>query len=258
MSCPEGMKMFIIPGTEFLPPRWNSYTLLVFSLYALWKHISEEGVLWCYKASLRKRAAISRQAANYSGFAGWKNFFCVSLNSTGLNQLSKLQWFFSEKISGCLFPISPQVFLKCTWKLWRQRIMNFLFIFFRYDKVVLLVLWNKLRVRILSNIKMPFKEKLKLLCKFLKHVSRCHPHPASLSNSWYNAGFALGLPRECFPTSDLPIVPHFYCFQISFVPFAKGTFPITFLKRQIPKPLLSLGKTMVSYPFKRCLLYDGS
>jgi len=31
----------VIPGTEFLPPKWGSYSLLFFSLYALKKHVSQ-------------------------------------------------------------------------------------------------------------------------------------------------------------------------------------------------------------------------
>lgn len=42
IACPEGMKMFVIPGIEFLPPKWGSYSPLGFSLYALKKHISQE------------------------------------------------------------------------------------------------------------------------------------------------------------------------------------------------------------------------
>lgn len=36
IACFEGMKMFVIPGIEFLPAKW------FFGLYALKKHISQE------------------------------------------------------------------------------------------------------------------------------------------------------------------------------------------------------------------------
>lgn len=43
------------------------------------------------QSSLRKIVVISKQAANYNGCAGLKNLFHISLNTTGLNQLSHLK-----------------------------------------------------------------------------------------------------------------------------------------------------------------------
>lgn len=37
IACLEGTTMFVFPDMEFLPPKWGSYTLLFFSLYALKK-----------------------------------------------------------------------------------------------------------------------------------------------------------------------------------------------------------------------------
>ena len=124
-------------------------------------------------------------------------------------------------------------------------------------KLQMLVLWNKLKARVLSN-KRCLSRKIKA---FVQIPATCFqmPRPGNLSNSWYNIGFALGLPRECFPIRDLPtvsfasIVSSFLLFPLPNVPLQSHS-----LKRQIPKALLSLDKMMISCPFEKCLPYNWS
>lgn len=65
----------------------------VFQFIWSYKHISQErtGGLMILQSGLRKIAGISKQAANYNGCARLKNFFHISLSTTGLNWL-RISW----------------------------------------------------------------------------------------------------------------------------------------------------------------------